>query len=102
MPHEFVRLTPRELVLLTDGARAQDERRVERLAWALAHLMNCWGAKVTVKELLGREDNRTTEDKVVELLRGQYEAEGKDPEQAPKALSPGQKLDVLMGGMGGA
>ena len=83
-------------MLLTEGHRRADERQVERLAWAVACLMNVQGAKVTVNELLGRVEP-TVEEKMEAVMRAQYEAEGKDPNAVPH-IGPSEKLERLMSG----
>jgi hypothetical protein len=83
-------------VLLTEGWRRAEERALERLAWSTACLMNAWGAKVTVNDLLGRVE-LSVEEKMEAVLRAQYEREGKDPRTIPH-VGPSEKLERLMGG----
>ena len=83
-------------MLLTEGHRKADERALERLAWSTALLMNTWGAKVTLNQLLGRVE-LTAEEKAEAVLRAQYLREGKDPNTIPH-LGPSAKLDRLLSG----
>ena len=69
---------------------------MERLAWQTAALLNCWGAKVTVGELLGRHE-LSPEEKVEQMLRAQYREAGKDPDLVPH-VGPTEKLERLMRG----
>ena len=82
--------------MLIEGRRLADERGMERLAWQTALLLQCWGAKVTMNELLGRHEP-SVEEKVEQLLRAQYKEAGKDPNLVPH-LGPTEKLDRLMRG----
>ncbi len=78
------------------GAQRRETRALERLAWATACLMNAWGAKVSVNELLGRHEP-SVEEKVEALYRAQAVAAGRDPDSVPH-LGPAAKLDRLLAG----
>jgi hypothetical protein len=58
LPWDFWRLTPAEFARLLKGARRQEERKWQRVGWAVAHLMNVSGkrlrSKVTPAKLLGK------------------------------------------------
>ena len=93
-----MRLTPRELVLLSEGERVRDERALERLAACTVALMRTQGSKITLDEFLGRP-TLSVQDKYRLTMRAQYEREGKDPDLVDRMLlSPGQQLEAIAEG----
>lgn len=73
-PFEFYRLTPGEFFALVEGYGWRQEREEEKMAWAVAHIVNYSGRlkrPVTPRQLLGRregsrQDMRTGKEKRLE------------------------------------
>ena len=65
LPKDFWALTPNELGVMLEGATWREEQEWERMAWAVAHMLNISGKSikrpVTGAKLLGR---KTPPDKV--------------------------------------